>query len=131
MAALQHYGHYLGLAFQMQDDVLGLWGEADAVGKPIGSDLLRNKRSLPILYALHLEHPIRQQLREAFARGVTVEEAAQLATMMEQAGVQRYCDAMVQERMQRARKALQETELMAEPKHVLLDLADYLVERRA
>jgi len=45
-------GEALGMAFQVRDDWLGLWGEANRVGKPVGADLARGKRSFPIVWAL-------------------------------------------------------------------------------
>ncbi|HAZ27465.1 TPA: hypothetical protein DCY67_02450 [Candidatus Acetothermia bacterium] len=45
-------GEALGMAFQVRDDWLGLWGEPDRVGKPVGADLARGKRSFPIVWAL-------------------------------------------------------------------------------
>ena len=51
----QHYRRFgveLGLAFQMADDVLGIWGESARTGKPTGSDLLSRKMTLPVIYAL-------------------------------------------------------------------------------
>ena len=50
--ALRSFGHNLGMAFQMQDDLLGLWGEPTQTGKPVGSDLIRRKKTLPILHGL-------------------------------------------------------------------------------
>jgi geranylgeranyl diphosphate synthase, type I len=49
--ALADYGRSLGLAFQAVDDVLGVWGEPGVTGKPIGSDLRRHKKTLPISIA--------------------------------------------------------------------------------
>ncbi len=48
----QELGEELGLAFQIKDDLLGIWGDPGKTGKPVGSDLLRKKRSFPVCYAL-------------------------------------------------------------------------------
>jgi geranylgeranyl diphosphate synthase, type I len=49
---LTKYGESLGLAFQIQDDALGIWGNPDVTGKSIASDLLARKNTLPILFGL-------------------------------------------------------------------------------
>src|SRR2546423_15718320 len=54
-AALQkagRFGHHLGMAFQVIDDILGVWGSAAQTGKPLGSDLKNGKKTLPTLVAL-------------------------------------------------------------------------------
>ena len=50
-AALGEFGRLLGMAFQIQDDVLGIWGEADVTGKPVADDIRSRKRSFPIAWA--------------------------------------------------------------------------------
>jgi geranylgeranyl diphosphate synthase type I len=50
--AFQSYGQYLGLAFQVQDDILGIWGKEEKTGKSIASDLIERKKSLPVLISL-------------------------------------------------------------------------------
>jgi geranylgeranyl diphosphate synthase, type I len=45
------YGNNLGFAFQIRDDVLGIWGDEKVTGKPAGSDILRRKKSYPIVFA--------------------------------------------------------------------------------
>ncbi len=52
---LGSFGRNLGLAFQIQDDILGIWGDPAVTGKAAGNDILRRKKSLPLLYAS--EHP--------------------------------------------------------------------------
>jgi geranylgeranyl diphosphate synthase type I len=52
VAALQIFGEQLGLAFQLVDDLLGIWGDSAVTGKPVGSDLRARKKSLPITWAL-------------------------------------------------------------------------------
>jgi geranylgeranyl diphosphate synthase type I len=51
-AAMFEFGQSLGLAFQVQDDVLGIWGDPELTGKPFAADLYRRKLSLPVIYAL-------------------------------------------------------------------------------
>ncbi len=50
--AMFAFGENLGLAFQIQDDILGIWGDSEVTGKPQASDLYRRKVSLPIVHAL-------------------------------------------------------------------------------
>jgi geranylgeranyl diphosphate synthase, type I len=54
--ALFAFGHNLGLAFQIQDDILGIWGSARVTGKISAADLYRRKVSLPIIHALRHSH---------------------------------------------------------------------------
>jgi geranylgeranyl diphosphate synthase type I len=49
---LANYGEHLGMAFQIADDVLGLWGNPRVTGKSARSDLLSRKKSYPVLYAM-------------------------------------------------------------------------------
>jgi geranylgeranyl diphosphate synthase type I len=51
--AYREFGHHLGLSFQIQDDILGIWGAPEVTGKPAGDDLRSRKKSLPILYGIH------------------------------------------------------------------------------
>ena len=51
-ARLEHAGRCLGLAFQIRDDALGIWGDSSATGKSSDSDIRRRKKSFPIVYAL-------------------------------------------------------------------------------
>jgi geranylgeranyl diphosphate synthase type I len=50
--SLAEFGHHLGLAFQIRDDILGIWGESARTGKSTGDDIRSKKKTLPILYGL-------------------------------------------------------------------------------
>ena len=56
------FGRALGLAFQIQDDYLGIWGDPAITGKPSAGDILDRKKSLPILYGLESSEKIRTLL---------------------------------------------------------------------
>jgi geranylgeranyl diphosphate synthase type I len=49
---LTQYGHHLGMAFQLVDDLLGIWGDTSRTGKPVAADLRARKRSAPVVAAL-------------------------------------------------------------------------------
>jgi geranylgeranyl pyrophosphate synthase len=72
--ALRQYGHYLGMAFQIVDDVLDFVGQESEVGKPVGSDLRQGMITLPTLHLLELD-PNNQVLSRIFDDGDTSEEA--------------------------------------------------------
>jgi geranylgeranyl diphosphate synthase type I len=52
VAALAAFGRSVGLAFQIEDDILGIWGAPEVTGKPRAADLYRRKLSLPVVHAL-------------------------------------------------------------------------------
>ncbi len=61
-------GRKLGLAFQVRDDQLGIWGNPAATGKPVGSDIRRKKKSMPIVYLFQQANAAqREWLRTAYA----------------------------------------------------------------
>ncbi len=61
-------GRLLGLAFQVQDDVLGIWGETAVTGKPVADDIRSRKKSFPVVYAFErLGAASRERLRTIYA----------------------------------------------------------------
>jgi len=72
---LRQLGEVLGLAFQIRDDWIGIWGDPEVTGKPVGNDLLRRKRSFPVAHALERDPALAEllsrdpiPLQEALAR---------------------------------------------------------------
>lgn len=72
VAALDAFGREAGLAFQLIDDVIGIWGDPHRTGKPVGADLAARKKSLPVVAAFtsgtcggrRTRRPVRTTLRE-------------------------------------------------------------------
>ncbi len=52
--ALKEYGHHLGMAFQLVDDVLDYEGDAETMGKNVGDDLAEGKATLPLIHAMRV-----------------------------------------------------------------------------
>ncbi len=66
-ATVEHYARYgreLGLAFQVIDDILGVWGDEGVIGKSAESDILTKKKTLPILYGLAHSHDLQKHFQQ-------------------------------------------------------------------
>jgi geranylgeranyl diphosphate synthase, type I len=85
--AYGRFGWALGLAFQLNDDLLGIWGEEQATGKE-PSDLAKHKKTLPIIYALENAGPEdRERLHVILARSdLPKEELAEARAIIERTG---------------------------------------------
>ena len=126
--ALAQFGREVGLGFQIRDDVLGIWGDPSEMGKPVGGDLRRNKRSLPVVQAL--QAPGGEQLAARLAAGVrSEEEAAGAAALIERLGARRCCERMAGECLARGIAALERAEPEAAAANEMRTLARFLVER--
>lgn len=87
---LRTFGADLGLAFQIVDDYLGIWGDPRRTGKPVHSDLLRRKMTLPVAVALNSETKAGKELAAAYRSG-DEQEAHRLARLVEAAGGREWC----------------------------------------
>ena len=88
---LQQFGHATGLAFQIQDDILGIWGDPQMTGKAVGSDILRRKKSLPLLYALN-NAQVGAELHGMFAVAPTPAQLPAIMGLLEKAGARAYAE---------------------------------------
>src|SRR5215467_13453597 len=65
---LAAFGAHAGLAFQLTDDLLGIWGAPEVTGKPVRSDLRARKKSLPVVAALSAGTPAAAELAKLLRR---------------------------------------------------------------
>ncbi|GAF65298.1 heptaprenyl diphosphate synthase component II [Bacillus sp. TS-2] len=63
---LYWFGYYVGMSFQITDDILDFVGTEKELGKPAGGDLLQGNVTLPALYALQTDTPLKKELEQAF-----------------------------------------------------------------
>jgi geranylgeranyl diphosphate synthase type I len=108
--AYRRFGWALGLAFQLNDDLLGIWGEEQATGKE-PSDLAKHKRTLPVLYALeHAAPEDRDRLLRLYGQDEPSEEAVAAARdILERTGARDYTRREAQRLRDEALAALEAT----------------------
>ncbi|MBE1530945.1 family 2 encapsulin nanocompartment cargo protein polyprenyl transferase [Actinomadura algeriensis] len=89
---LGSFGERVGLAFQLADDLLGIWGDPDVTGKPVHSDLRNRKQSLPVVAALESGTPAGDELAVLYRRGdpLADTDAARAAALVEAAGAREW-----------------------------------------
>ena len=129
--SLAAYGHELGMAFQLVDDILGITGDAAATGKSSSSDVRAGKRSAPIVAALTSGTAASRLLARLLAEGppTTDDDVTYATKLIDEAGG---LDWAAQEADRRLALALSHLEKTAAPAGTTSDLAAlarYVVER--
>lgn len=93
--ALQAFGSAIGLAFQIQDDILGIWGDPAVTGKAAGNDILRRKKSLPMLHALNHDR-VGEQFETLLADDLGPAQLPQALNLLVQAGTRSFAETQMQ-----------------------------------
>lgn len=123
----RRFGHFLGLAFQVQDDLLGIWGDTALTGKSAESDLVSGKKSLPVLHGLSQNGPFAKR----WAKGpITVEEVATLSDHLVKEGSRSYTETTANNLNLDALKALDEAQPIDEAGEALRALVNHLLHRQ-
>jgi geranylgeranyl diphosphate synthase type I len=125
-AAFQQFGQYLGLAFQVQDDYLGLWGDSALTGKSSDSDLVSGKKTLPILYGLSQDGEFS---RRWSAGPILPDETRDIAALLAQEGALDFTRETVNRLTQLALEALTIAAREPEGAKALMELAHQLIQR--
>ncbi|MDX2597221.1 family 2 encapsulin nanocompartment cargo protein polyprenyl transferase [Streptomyces sp. WI03-4A] len=135
VAALDGFGRQAGLAFQLIDDVIGIWGDPRRTGKPAGADLAVRKKSLPVVAALASGTPAAAELAALYGTPYAEGEdggggeIARTALAVERAGGRDWAQAEAADRMARAMQELARAVPAPEAAGGLLALAEFVTRR--
>ncbi|MEU6478383.1 family 2 encapsulin nanocompartment cargo protein polyprenyl transferase [Streptomyces sp. NPDC047017] len=127
--ALDAFGRQAGLAFQLIDDVIGIWGDPGRTGKPAGADLAARKKSLPVVAALTSGTPAAAELAELYARPHQEGEEERAALAVERAGARDWAQSQAADRMARAVHELSRAVPDPAAADGLLALAEFVTRR--
>jgi geranylgeranyl diphosphate synthase type I len=130
LAALTRFGLPLGEAFQLRDDVLGVYGDPEVTGKPAGDDLTEGKRTVLVALALQ-QAPAHEakRLDEALGSSLTVAEVEDLRRIITDCGAQADVERRIHELTSRALAALDQGPVAQPARVVLRELAAAATQR--
>ena len=124
--AYRSFGHALGLAFQVQDDILGIWGDEAITGKSAASDLLERKNSLPVLFGLNNNGAFKNRW---MAGPIQADEVEEVAQMLANEGAYEQTYAISEQMTLLALNNLREANPQGEPGIALTELVKKLMNR--
>lgn len=106
---LREFGEHLGLAFQLVDDVLGIWGDPAVTGKPVRSDLAARKKTLPVVAALTSNTRDGNAFAELYRRAEPLSEKdiETAAGLVDRAGGRAWAEAKITHRFAAALACLE------------------------
>lgn len=132
-AHLDAFGRHIGIAFQIQDDLLDTFGDPVKFGKKTGGDIARNKKTFLLLKALELASPVvRQELALLFQPGNAIEEATKIEKVKEifsDLGVAGFAEQSKSEYQQKALDHLAAIRVPEAGKAAVRHFADQLFSR--
>lgn len=132
--ALYDTGVYLGLAFQLQDDVLDVWGDEATFGKAIGGDIMNNKKTFLLIGAMQKAqdddaNELRRWLNDEYA--LRSEKVAAVTALYERLGMREAADEAIKRYNDMALDALNKAELSEEARESFVKFIEGLVGRKS
>ena len=126
---LREYGHNLGIAFQIVDDILDFTGTEEKLGKPVGSDLAQGTLTLPAILLLE-RYPEDNQIKRFFQNPSELENKKQATELIRNSPIVQECHDIAASYCDKACQSLDRL-----PHHAshqaLTDIADYIVRRKS
>nr|WP_030385988.1 family 2 encapsulin nanocompartment cargo protein polyprenyl transferase [Streptomyces sp. NRRL S-241] len=127
--AMDAFGREAGLAFQLIDDLIGIWGDPGHTGKPAGADLIARKKSLPVVAALTSGTAAGKELAALYAGPMAGDDVRRAADAVDRAGGRDWAQAEAADRMGRAVQQLSRAVPDLGAAGGLLALAEFVTRR--
>jgi geranylgeranyl diphosphate synthase, type I len=130
---LRRFGDSLGLAFQVRDDILGIWGREEDTGKPSFSDIRHKKRSFPVVYGFQqASATLKEELVAIYAQNIIDDKkVSRVVRILEDVGALNEAQRMVDSYHSRALEFLGELPGTSGARGELEELAIFLAERES
>jgi len=131
VGAMGRCGHSLGIAFQVRDDILGIWGDTATTGKAARNDIWRKKKSFPVAYALeHATGTARRELRRIYSKPELGARDVELAlSILEDIGARERSQVLAEEKASDALATLAQVEMSHWGRDAIEAMVYFLVHR--
>ncbi|MEO8149398.1 MAG: polyprenyl synthetase family protein [Bacteroidia bacterium] len=131
---IYEYGKNLGIAFQLQDDILDVYADPEKFGKQIGGDIIANKKTYLLLTALYKANidqyeALSELLNDRKERFLPYEKVNRITTIYDELGVKEITETEVNKYYNEALKHLNKIEISDENKKVLREFGAHLMKR--
>ena len=127
---IYEFGINIGIAFQIQDDILDLYGDPEKFGKKIGGDIIANKKTILYLTALNKadkeELKILKNLKNEKNIELKIKQTRELFNSLK---IKEDCENRMKSHYEKAKQALSQITVLEENKQDLIDLSKYLMNR--
>jgi geranylgeranyl diphosphate synthase type I len=124
------FGKELGIAYQIYDDILGIWGIEESIGKSV-SDIFQRKKTLPVVYGLqNSEGEARKRLEKFYSqKSIEGEDIAEVTNILDQLDARDYAENLAEQHYQKALAYLEATGLDISRQAPLKEIACFLLNR--
>jgi geranylgeranyl diphosphate synthase type II len=128
---LYEFGKNLGIAFQVQDDYLDVFGDPEKFGKQVGGDILSNKKTFLQIYVM--ENASAEQLTalQGLMQENAPDKVEQVTKIFRECKVDDWAKQLKDKYLQTALQHLEDTAVTSNRKKPLMDLAGYLIQRES
>lgn len=131
---LYRFGEEMGLAFQLQDDYLDVYGDPKVFGKTVGGDIACNKKTFMLINAFNRANAEQRQALQKWidAENPNIEEKVRAVTQLyNEIGVDKLAEEKIAAYYEQSKKYLDEIQVSAERKQVLQQYAEQLMQRKS
>ena len=124
-------GRALGFIFQVRDDILGIWGDEESTGKPVGADIRRKKNSFPAVYAMSQARGAdKRHLLNIYEKDeLSDADVEDVLHIMDGLNVREHAHSMAVEEGEIAVNALAAVEMEERPRREYENLVEFLLYR--
>jgi len=131
VSSLHEFGNNLGMAYQIHDDFLGIWGTEKKIGKSIKGDISQKKKTLPVIYGLeNSSGKDKQRIEKLYSQeSIEGENIAEVVEILNRLGTRNYVQKLEQQYYYQALAKLEATSLESFKKAPLREIAYFLVNR--
>ena len=120
-----------GFLFQVRDDILGIWGEEESTGKPVGADIRRKKNAFPAVYAMsQAQGEDKRHLLDIYRKGeLSDADVEDVLHIMDALKVREHAHALAVEEAEVAMDALAAVEMERRARREYENLLEFLLHR--